>query len=161
MPASVAVGNTVSVYDFRRRGDRVEFLTLLRSPALELGGSWQSVHGKVEPGETSGQAALRELREETGLGPAHFYTTNHVELFYDPSADEFQLVPAFAAEVDAASEVTVSREHVRAEWCSVDNAVERFLWPTQRQAVARIVRDIVAPVRENPWLLLGDAGRPR
>jgi len=27
------------------------------------------VDGKVEAGETSGEAALRELREETGLAP--------------------------------------------------------------------------------------------
>jgi len=32
-------------------------------------GSWETVHGTIEPGETPVQASLRELREETGLVP--------------------------------------------------------------------------------------------
>ena len=82
------------------------------------------------------QAALRELREETRLEPAGFYGANHVELPFDPMMDGFHLVLVFAVEADAASEVAVSREHVRAQWCSVAETMERLLWPTQQEAVA-------------------------
>ena len=161
MSPTLDPSRTVSVYVFRRGAAGVEFLALLRSPDLPLGGSWQSVHGKIEPGETARAAALRELREETGLVPTRFYVANHVETFFDPAADCFLMVPVFAAEVEAASTVVVSREHVRAEWCSADEIADRFLWPTQQAAVASIVRDIVAPRQANPWLLLSDPEAPR
>ena len=47
---------------FVRRG--AEVLVVKRSPAR--GGYWHSIAGGVEPGETELEAALRELREETG-----------------------------------------------------------------------------------------------
>jgi len=48
---------------FVRRGDEV--LVVHRSPAQ--GAYWHSVSGGVEDGETDAEAAVRELREETGL----------------------------------------------------------------------------------------------
>jgi 8-oxo-dGTP pyrophosphatase MutT (NUDIX family) len=48
------------------RGDRV--LCLRRAPHRDAGaGLWETVSGRVAPGEDPRQAALREAREETGL----------------------------------------------------------------------------------------------
>ena len=46
-----------------RRGE--EFLVALRSP--DSGSYWHTIAGKVEEGEKPNAAAIRELREETGL----------------------------------------------------------------------------------------------
>ena len=46
-------------------GDRV--LLLRRRDGRYLGGQWDIPGGSVEPGETSGDAAVRECAEETGL----------------------------------------------------------------------------------------------
>ncbi len=46
-------------------GDRV--LLLRRRDGRYLGGQWDVPGGSVEPGETSGDAAVRECAEETGL----------------------------------------------------------------------------------------------
>jgi 8-oxo-dGTP diphosphatase len=43
------------------------FLIGQRSESFVLGGLWEFPGGKVEPGETSEEAALRECSEETGL----------------------------------------------------------------------------------------------
>ncbi|MBR7093138.1 MAG: (deoxy)nucleoside triphosphate pyrophosphohydrolase [Clostridia bacterium] len=48
-----------------RRGNR--FLICQRPPHKVRGLLWEFVGGKVEPGETDGQALVRECREELGV----------------------------------------------------------------------------------------------
>jgi len=42
-------------------------LSLQRSSGTRCPGSWETVHGRIEPDERPEQAAVREVREETGL----------------------------------------------------------------------------------------------
>ena len=69
------------------RDDR--FLFFLRPEGVPLAGLWEFPGGKIEPGETTEQAAVRECREETGLvveplfsypAAAHEYSHGAVEL---------------------------------------------------------------------------------
>ena len=57
--------------------DRVEILLMRRAPGRILPGLWQCVSGSLEPGESVPAGALRELFEETGLGP------DSIEAFFD------------------------------------------------------------------------------
>jgi 8-oxo-dGTP diphosphatase len=61
-PAPSAVRD---VYVIARRED--EILLLLRSGTGYKDGEWGPPSGKVEPGETYTEAAVRELAEETGI----------------------------------------------------------------------------------------------
>src|SRR5207253_4895376 len=63
----------------RGAGDKLEILTLRRSVNGRCPGSWETVHGTIEPGETPVQASLRELREETGLTPQRLYNLSRTE----------------------------------------------------------------------------------
>ena len=67
MPALLC--NQVEVYVFRRRRGRVEFLVLRRSAPGTLPGVWQPVTGTRRSRERPLAAAIREVREETGLSP--------------------------------------------------------------------------------------------
>lgn len=139
------VSSIIDVYVFRRRPDGVEFLTLLRAPTIRLGGTWQSVHGKIESGETAWQAAARELREETRLTPIGFWQIDYVNTFYVASEDCVLLCPCFAAEVAANAMVQLCEEHAAFEWLLVEAACERLMWPGQRHAVREIVSEIIQP----------------
>jgi len=142
----------VSVYPFRLTADGTQFLTLLRSPNLAFGGSWQAVHGSLLAGEKAVDGAKRELLEETGLGAVRFYVVSYVEQFFDPTIDAFVFIPTFAAELPADAEVVISFEHTAAEWCSFEEATRRFVWPNQREAIRRVLEDIAEPAVPNPWM---------
>src|SRR5262249_35309031 len=74
-----------------------EFLQLRRSPGKYLAGAWSTVRGKMEPGETAWQAALRELHEEAGIAPAEFYQLDTVDIFYLWGDDTLWHCPGFCA----------------------------------------------------------------
>ncbi len=129
----------MDTYALRGAGDRLEVLALRRGPNGRNPGSWETVHGTIDSGETPVQASLRELREETGFTPSRFYNLSRTEAFYQHRSDELVLIPVFAAFVETSAEVRLSAEHDRAEWLSVADAAQRFAWPRERRALDDIL----------------------
>jgi dATP pyrophosphohydrolase len=125
----------VDVYILRRAEAELECLVLQRGPNGRCPGSWETVHGHIEGDESPSGAALRELKEETGLVPLKLYNLSRVECFYQHRRDEVALVPVFAALVGREAEVRVSQEHDRAEWLPWRDAEARFSWPRERRAL--------------------------
>jgi dATP pyrophosphohydrolase len=134
------ITGSISTYVFTIRRSRPLFLALYRAPGLMHEHTWQAVHGMIEAGEKAYEAALREMTEETALAPQRFFKTDFVESFYSEHTDAVHLVPAFAAFVDGEPSVGLCEEHVKYEWCDLDDVVSRFVWPSQRQAV-RIIAE--------------------
>lgn len=129
----------VDTYALRGAGAQLEVLALRRGPHGRNVGSWETVHGTIEPGETPVQASLRELREETGLVPEKFYNLSRTEAFYQHKTDELAMIPVFAAFVAPSATVKISAEHDRAEWLEARNAAARFAWPRERRAMDDIL----------------------
>lgn len=121
-------------------GGREEWLVLKRSSKVILPGTWQMVSGTIEPGEKAYEAALRELREETGLEPIHFYQASYVNRFYLAATDQIVLSPVFAAEVAATDKVRLSDEHTEHAWVPFEEARTRYPWPGQKESIT-IIRD--------------------
>jgi len=129
----------VDTYALRGAGEQLEVLVLRRAPHGSRAGSWETVHGTIEAGETPVQASLRELHEETGFAPLRFYNLSRTEAFYQHASDEIALIPVFAAFVPAATAPRLSVEHDRAEWLAPAEAARRFAWPRERRALDDIL----------------------
>jgi 8-oxo-dGTP pyrophosphatase MutT (NUDIX family) len=138
----------VDLYVLRGVGGALECLVLRRATGGRCPGSWETVHGHIEAGETPADAARRELEEETALPAERLYNLSRVEAFYQHRLDEVALVPVFAAYVAPGAAVRTGAEHDRFEWLRPAEARRRFAWPRE----ARALDDILALLGE------GDAG---
>ena len=98
-------------------------------------GIWQVITGSIEEGESAVQAALRELREETGLAAESMYSVPYTTSFYSAHDDSVCLVPVFAAIVAHDADVRLSEEHQRFLWLPPDPAHEKLLLPSHREAL--------------------------
>jgi dihydroneopterin triphosphate diphosphatase len=125
----------VDVYVLRLMGSSLQCLALRRAPGGRCPGSWESVHGHIEPAEKPAGAAARELQEETGLSPLRLYNLSRVEMFYQHYSDEVALIPVFAAFVPADQPVRLGVEHDSYEWLAPPEARARFAWPRERRAL--------------------------
>ena len=133
----------VDVYVLRPTGSvPVDVLALRRSAAGRCPGAWETVHGHIEGQEGPVRAAVRELREETGLEPLRLYNMSRVETFYRHVTDEVSLIPVFGAIIDQEATVTLSEEHDTHRWVTPDEAVSLYSWPRERRAV-RDVLDLI------------------
>src|SRR4051794_12642482 len=121
-----------------RDGRLGEFLQLRRAAGEYGAGMWAIVRGKIEASETAWQAALRELREETGLVPEEFYALNTVETFYLSQDDTVWHVPGFVAVVRRDVTLTLNDEHDATRWVGRDAIDASFLWPGERAQLAEV-----------------------
>ena len=133
----------VEVYVFRRRSRRVEFLCLRRGRVRFLPGVWQPVTGRCRPRERGLAAAVREVREETGLAPLRWWALEAPTLFYDASRDRVRAYPRFVAEAGPDDAVRLSREHVEWAFLPAATAGRRFLWESQRCSLEDVKREVL------------------
>jgi dihydroneopterin triphosphate diphosphatase len=128
-----AVG-TVDVFVLRRVSRAWRCLVLRRAPGTRCPGTWETVHGHIEPGEAPAVAAVREVREEAGLAIERLYSIG-VNPFYLASTDTVQLAVVFAAVVRPGGAVTLGDEHARFAWLAPAAAARRLFWPRERSAL--------------------------
>lgn len=136
--AQLSIG-TIDVYVIRPLPAGWRVLVLQRSLDTRCPTAWETVHGRIEPGEEPEEAALRELREETALTAARLYNVT-VQPFYLHTSHVVQLAVVFAAFIDEPAAVTLGPEHTRSEWLPVEGALDRFAWPREREALREIVQ---------------------
>ncbi len=125
----------VDVLVLRGAGPTLEILCLRRGPQGRSPGSWEAVHGHIDPGESAVATARRELLEEAGAEAERLYNLSRVESFYRHTTDEVALIPVFAAFLRADAEVRISPEHDEFQWLSPEQARARMTWPRVRREI--------------------------
>lgn len=134
----------VAIYCVSRSGDDWRYLLLHR--VLKRQQFWQGVTGGVESGETIGDTAQRELREETGfdLVPEpidHTYTFPADEFFMDiyemPVDTITQHVFVARVENEPAPELDLV-EHDRYRWCSLEEALDMLYWWDDKESIRKV-----------------------
>ena len=135
---NVHVG-VVDVFVFRHQAAGLSVLVLRRAAGTRCTGAWEVVHGRIEPDERPEQAAVRELREETGLQVQKLYNLT-CQPFYLHRLSAVQMAVVFVAFVAASDDVSLGAEHDRAEWLSPDEATARLSWPRSISALRDAVQ---------------------
>jgi len=123
----------VIVYQFSPEG--IKYL-LIRHP----GGHWDLPKGKLEPGETELQAALRELNEETGINQLKLDETFYEKVIYKYSDHRGGFIHKHVAFFLGSTEqknVVLSHEHDAFAWLSFHEAISRVTFDSAQHLLAR------------------------
>jgi bis(5'-nucleosidyl)-tetraphosphatase len=148
-PKKLKSGKVVSKKKLSAGGDvRQEFsagFILLRKTAgggvyllLDYGKHWDYAKGHLEEGETAWQAAVRELREETGIRQVDrvpgFEQQMHYG-FFSPGKGRVQKTVTYFLGITRSDEVTVSAEHSGFAWLSYEEAMARLTYENAREVL--------------------------
>ena len=123
-----------------RRKDEYRFCVFHRSDIDQ----WQFVAGGGEDAETPLQAAIREIKEETGVTaqsvlpltsmacvPANVIAEKHQQLW----PRDTYVLPEYAFGFACDGDIRLSQEHTGYEWLPYGEAMERLTWDSNRTAL--------------------------
>jgi 8-oxo-dGTP pyrophosphatase MutT (NUDIX family) len=123
---------------FRYNGDQVEIAIVQIVPELR----WQLPKGLIDPGETMEQAAVREVREESGIEGELVSPIDTIEYWFTAEWDgemrryhkfvHFYLLRATGGDV-------ANHDHEVAEsrWVTIDDALKLLVFKTEREVVSK------------------------
>jgi 8-oxo-dGTP pyrophosphatase MutT (NUDIX family) len=99
-------------------------------------GHWGFPKGNREPGETRLEAALREIKEETGLKDLEITDFQEtITYFYKREGNTiFKTVTYFLAE-SKTREVTISWEHTAFAWVPYEKALEKVTYENDKKVL--------------------------
>lgn len=138
----------IDVYPYRIVKNEIEFLIFRRSSNKIYAGQWRMIGGKVKPDESSWQAGLRELKEETGINPDLFWAVPSVNQFYEHKTDTVHSIPAFAARMASGTDIVLNEEHTEFKWISAVNVDHFIKWPEQRRLIRLIEKLLIKKENE-------------
>ncbi len=99
-------------------------------------GHWDLPKGKIEKGESKESAALRELKEETGLTAQIIEGfEKKLEYFFKQDGELIKKTVYFFLGQALSDEITLSDEHIDFAWLPYDQALERLTFENAKEVL--------------------------
>jgi len=143
----------IDSYVYKKSDNGFDFLILKRADTKIYEHLWQGIAGKIEKNEKSWQAAIRELKEETGLNPRKIFIADHVSKFYEAHQDRINFVPVFGIEVNN-EKVTLSNEHCDYKWVDFETASSHLVWNGQKKGIHAVNQMLLSNDDRMKWSLI-------
>ncbi len=119
-----------------REEDERKYL-LLHYPS----GHWDYPKGHVEAGESLEETAIRELEEETGIGPEKIELypefLDRIDYIYQKGRELSHKEVLYLLGRTETKRVTISREHQGYEWLNYEDALERLTFKNARNVLRK------------------------
>ena len=144
------LNRVIDAYVYRQAKEGFKFLLLKRAKTKMYEYLWQGVAGKIEEGEKAWEAAVRELKEETGFEPKRMFVADHVGKFFEKHGDQINLVPVFGIEVDD-DDVMLSKEHCEFRWVDFKTAKNTLVWKGQKEGITAVCDMLIADDDRIKW----------
>src|SRR3989338_1982246 len=130
----VNVEISAGVVLFRKEQDKVYYLLLHYQS-----GHWDFPKGPVEKGEHLQQTAIRELKEETGIGDAELLNGFKEELsyFFKKGNKVINKKVVFFAAETMQKEVVLSSEHAGYKWLPYKEALAQTTFKNAKQVLEK------------------------
>lgn len=117
--------------------DGKQVLLLKRSDEGDHGSTWALPGGKGKDGETEIGTAIRETKEETGLGSIPGYRIDSVS-----SQNGRQKFTGFVYKVSTPFDIKLSHEHTDWDWVNLSDLKSKDLHPKFRDEIPRYLQSI-------------------
>lgn len=103
-------------------------------------GHWGFPRGNLEGDETEKEAAIREIKEETGIEDLEFISgfreTN--EWYYKNKGETIHKTASFFLAKTNTRDVKLSSEHSSYKWLNYDDAMERLTFKNTRKVLGEV-----------------------
>lgn len=104
---------------------------VLAAQRHDRGGGWEFPGGKIEPGETSGDAVVREIREELGVRIISHWLLDTIEHDYETFHLSMDCHVCHLADTDEPQ----CHEHAALAWVGRDELLDPAWLPADRKVV--------------------------
>ena len=125
---------------FRRQGDRFEVILAHQTDRRTGERTTRLPKGKLDPGESPEEAAIREVEEETGLTARIVELLEELRYAYQEPRDGWRVekqVRLYLLEHLRGEPRPADGEMEEVFWCPLEEAADRLTFPGERDAVRR------------------------
>lgn len=126
-----------------KEGDDYKLLALKTSEDKKVYPNiWQCVTGKINANEKPYEAAIRELKEETGIKSKSMYVIDEVSFYYEAAYDRMNIIPIFGI-IASSNKIRLSDEHQAYKWITSNEILKTFLWNKQKDGAVSFYKMLI------------------
>lgn len=128
---------------FRQHQDQIEIVIILVGP----NNRWQLPKGALNPDERIEDAAVREVREETGINASLIAPLDHIDYWFYATKEGrrarfHKIVHFFLMRFDSGDVADHDHEAEEARWVEIGQAVDMLAYESEKEIVRKAILGI-------------------